>query len=101
MQWYWVLTKAVAFGYRSALVMAFVRFRGVRNAITGAVGAFLRQSHPGSDFSPHRVCSQKALSVNFYAAPAGLCSGESSSESGTGPVETRSSLSFLLWAPVA
>lgn len=38
-----VLTKTVVFGIQSASVKVFARFREVRNAIPGAVGAFLRQ----------------------------------------------------------
>src|SRR3954470_8541132 len=96
MQSYWVLSKTAAFGIQSALVNAFARFRGVRNAITGAVGAFLRQSHSGADCCVHRICGQKTVPAGFDAARHVLFAAGSPSERYADPGQTCPSLSLLL-----
>src|SRR5256885_7921910 len=101
MQSYWVLSKTAAFGIQSALINAFARFRGVRNAITGAVGAFLRQSHSGSDCCAHRICGQKTVPVGFDATPAGLFADRSPSECCADRGQTGPSLSLLLRTAMA
>src|SRR5579871_3235623 len=60
----------------------------VRNAITGAVGAFHWQSNPDSRCCVHKACCQEALSVDFDAASAGLRSSGSASQQLTGSCET-------------